>query len=201
MFGSFRSSAGVAATNPESSRYSPGRLIAFTDPRTQWWLVMIRPFCDTNAAEQPGMRSAAMRARANQAESALNPYVVEKYSDGVYSNVHILPRSKRPGVTAVWAGSAEAARAARARARMRRMRSRSMRPRLHDAAMLHSNFRRARAPYGRVQSAITAQTPSAERHSNGADITSGYASTARTRSGRAVASSATIPSIARTPFT
>jgi len=57
------------------------------------------PFCDTNAAEQPGMRSAAMRARANHAESALNPYVVEKYSDGAYSNVHILPRSKRPGVT------------------------------------------------------------------------------------------------------
>ena len=40
----------------------------------------------TNAAEHPGMRNAARRARANHAESAAKPYVSVKYVVGAYSN-------------------------------------------------------------------------------------------------------------------
>ena len=73
MFGMRRSSASPAATKPESSSVSPLRLIELTDPRTQWWLVTISPVAETKAAEHPGIRSAAIRARANHAESAVKP--------------------------------------------------------------------------------------------------------------------------------
>src|SRR5512142_2074049 len=82
----------------------------------------MRPLGETNDAEQPGMRRAASRARANHAESAVKPYVSVKYCAGAYSNVHIFPASNRPARTvsreAVWAppGAAREARSARAAA-------------------------------------------------------------------------------------
>jgi hypothetical protein len=83
-------------------------------------LVAIRPLGETNDAEQPGMRRAASRARANHAESAAKPYVSLKYCAGGFSNVHILPRSKRParmvsGLT-VWADAEAESAASSARA-------------------------------------------------------------------------------------
>jgi hypothetical protein len=71
--GSLRSSAREWATNPESSSVSPGFVTALMPSRAQWWFVTTRPWGETNAAEQPGRRSAAKRARANQAESAAKP--------------------------------------------------------------------------------------------------------------------------------
>ncbi len=43
--------------------------------RAQWWFVMIRPFGDTNEAEQPPPnRSEARRSEFNHFWSGLNPY-------------------------------------------------------------------------------------------------------------------------------
>ena len=56
------------------------------------------------AAEYNGRPSPVLRARLNHAESALKPYVVEKYSEGAYSKVHMRPRSKRPDGAASEAG-------------------------------------------------------------------------------------------------
>ena len=64
---------------------------------TQWWLVRIRPSPETNEAEQPCRRTAALRTRSSHDWSMRVPYLSLTVWIGKLSNVH-MPSSARADV-------------------------------------------------------------------------------------------------------
>ncbi|MNT39952.1 hypothetical protein D3C72_1762380 [compost metagenome] len=78
---------------------------------TQWWLVRIRPSPETNEAEQPCRRTAALRTPSSHDWSMRVPYLSLTVWIGKLSKVH-MPSSASAGVAVAPVTAAATPRAA-----------------------------------------------------------------------------------------